>query len=327
MNLSRFKCAAVGALSLTLLGCASTDTLKTKGLLSAAQGKDPIGASGTSSHPSAAELEANLHHAQDLRKAGDFQSAANILSQLVLVSPDDASVLGEYSKALIGLGRSDDALAFVERAIELQPEDWSLYSARGVALDQKGDHRNAQMSFDRALALKPGDPTVLSNAALSHMQAGDLAGAEKLLLEAAQTGSEYPRIASNLALVRSLRNSRAPSPPAQAAATEGSRRGSPTASAVLPAPTPQGAAPIVQLSGTPAVVLPSSTERRKTDPDVRRQPVLNDQKSGPAVAKKLPAKDAPPAPADSVLAALLLRPALSEGRPVQPASVQIRQSQ
>jgi hypothetical protein len=42
------------------------------------------------------------------------------------------------------------------------------------------------------------------------MQTGDLEGAEALLLQASLSGAEFPRIASNLALVRSLRSSRPP---------------------------------------------------------------------------------------------------------------------
>jgi len=61
---------------------------------------------------------------------------------------------------------------------------------------------------------------VLSNAALSHMQTGDLDGAEKLLLQASPFSAEFPRIASNLALVRSLKTSRPPQTPLVAAPKE-----------------------------------------------------------------------------------------------------------
>lgn len=64
------------------------------------------------------------------RKSGDLSAAAHTLSQLVLLAPDDARVLGEYGKTLIAMGRTDDALAFLERAVELQPKDWSLFSAQ-----------------------------------------------------------------------------------------------------------------------------------------------------------------------------------------------------
>src|SRR6266700_1000457 len=89
---------------------------------------------------------------------------------MVLIAPDNAVVLGEYGKNLAAQGRSDDALAFLERAIQLQPGDWTLYSAQGMAYDQKANYRAAQASYARALVLKPGEPTILNNAALSYLQ-------------------------------------------------------------------------------------------------------------------------------------------------------------
>src|SRR5260221_540110 len=112
------------------------------------------------------------------------------------------------------------SVAFLERALELQSKDWSLFSAQGVAYDQKGEYLAAQAAYGRALLLKPGDPTVLSNAALSHVQTGDLDGAEALLLQASPSSAEFPRIASNLALVRSLKNSRPPQAPSVVPAKE-----------------------------------------------------------------------------------------------------------
>jgi len=209
------------ALSAMLLGCATTASVKDATVLSDSgqKGKDE---SSATSRPMGVptNIEGAIKQAQAQRKTGNFSDAARTLSQLVLLAPDDARVLGEYGKTLIAMGRSDDALAFLERAVELQPKDWSLFSAQGVAFDQKGEYLAAQKSYDRALALKPGDPTVLSNAALSHVQTGDLDGAEKLLLQASPFGAEFPRIASNLALVRSLTTSRPPQTPSVAAPRE-----------------------------------------------------------------------------------------------------------
>ena len=163
-----------------LLGCATTGPAQDATVLSDSGQKDK-GEISAPSRPVAAptNVDGAIKQAQAQRKSGNFSDAARTLSQLVLLAPDDARVLGEYGKTLIAMGRSDDALAFLGRAIELQSTDWSLFSAQGVAFDQKGEYLAAQKSYDRALALKPGDPTVLSNAALSHVQTGDLDGAEK----------------------------------------------------------------------------------------------------------------------------------------------------
>lgn len=190
----------------------------------------------------AANIEAAIRDAQALRKAGDLGGAAKSLSQLVLIAPDNPVVLGEYGKNLTAQGRSDDALAFLERAIELQPGDWTLYSAQGMAYDQKANYHAAQASYARALVLKPGEPTILNNAALSYMQAGDLDSAEKLLLQAPPGSPDYPRIAQNLALVQSLRVAQsakavAIAPPLQGLAGAPS---SPAPAAIAEAPVSSG---------------------------------------------------------------------------------------
>ena len=189
----------------------------------------------------AANLEKAIHDAQALRKAGDLPGAAKALSQLVLIAPDNGLVLGEYGKNLTAQGRSDDALAFLERAIELEPNDWTLYSAQGMAYDQKANYPAAQGSYTRALVLKPGEPTILNNAALSYMQAGDLDNAEKLLRQAPMGSPEYPRIAQNLALVQSLRAAQ----PAK------------TAAAVPPTPPPGPVAELTEPDVAPAPVVVS----------------------------------------------------------------------
>jgi hypothetical protein len=152
--------------------------------------------------------------------------------------------------------------------------------------------------------LKPGDPTVLSNAALSHVQTGDLDGAEALLMQASPYGAEFPRIASNLALVRSLKNSRPPQAATVAvpkelapvpAPTEGeapSVPDMPVASLPMPEPTasdipmaPQAASvaemPVYRAGDAAATA--SALEQLQTDPSVVVQPLPSQR---PAVAAK-----------------------------------------
>jgi Flp pilus assembly protein TadD len=151
------------------------------------------------------DVETFLAQAMEARVAGDAAGAARTLSQLVLLAPDDPRVLGEYGKALTAEGRSDDALAFLQRAIQLQPQDWTLYSAQGVAYDQQSKFIAAQASYSRALQLKPGEAAALNNDALSHIQAGDLKGAEDLVAQVLPQSPGYPRIAKTAALLDTLK--------------------------------------------------------------------------------------------------------------------------
>jgi Flp pilus assembly protein TadD len=154
---------------------------------------------------SEAEIAVFLAQAKKARGAGDLDTAAKLLGQLVLIAPDDPRVIGEYGKVLTAQGRSDDALAFLERSLQLQPGDWTLYSAQGAAFDQEGKYLSAQASYARALELKPGEAAVLNNNALSHMQAGDLDGAENLLRQVSPQSPDYARITKTLALLQTLK--------------------------------------------------------------------------------------------------------------------------
>lgn len=145
----------------------------------------------------------DLGRARTLRQQGHPAEASRILSQLVLVNPDDAVVLGEYGKALAAQGRGREAVAFLSRAALIRPNDWTLYCALGVAYDQNGDAAHARLVYEHALQLKPNDTTVLNNYALSRAMAGDIAGAQKLI-ELAAAQSSNTKVAGNQALIEKL---------------------------------------------------------------------------------------------------------------------------
>ena len=159
-----------------------------------------------------ADVTGNVRQAQLLRSKGDLDGATRILSQLMLIVPDDPRVIGEYGKLLVQQGRTVDAIQFLRRAVELQPGDWMLYSALGVAYDQVNDQQNARVAYERALVLKPNEPAILNNYAMSRMLAGDNVAARSLMARAQASGSTDPRIAQNLALL----DARAPLPAAVA---------------------------------------------------------------------------------------------------------------
>jgi cell division septation protein DedD len=208
---------------------------------------------GSKSDNAPMDLNSALLKAQLARRVGDFAEATKILSQLVLFAPDDARVMGEYGKTLAAQGKSDDALAFLERALQIRPDEWSYHSAAGVAYDQKGEYPLAQAAYSRALTLKPGETAVLNNAALSYMQSGDLDSAERMIRQAAATTTDKARIEHTVALVerakvirsQRLPNARTPSTPfSPAPATVSSPAPETPAepqvlASVAPAPLPQ----------------------------------------------------------------------------------------
>lgn len=152
----------------------------------------------------AQSVDNGVREAQAKRAAGDYPGAIKVLSQLMLVSADDARVVGEYGKVLVQQGRINEAIDFLRRAVQLQTNDWTYYSALGVALDQKGDYPGAKTAYEHALVLKPGESAILNNYAMSRLQAGDLDTA-KSLIGSATAASKDERIARNARMIASLK--------------------------------------------------------------------------------------------------------------------------
>lgn len=172
-------------------------------------------------------IEASVRDAQAKRLQKDYAGAVHVLSQLMMVAPDDARVVSEYGKTLIQQGRSREALDFLQRAAQLQQGDWTVYSALGVAYDQAGDYVSARSAYERALVLKPGETTILNNYAMSRALAGDLSQAKSLITQAS-AGSQDERIARNLKMIDGLTPVAASPAPSAASAA-------PTKTAAVPA--------------------------------------------------------------------------------------------
>ncbi|GAA0582442.1 tetratricopeptide repeat protein [Rhizomicrobium electricum] len=149
-------------------------------------------------------VDSGIREAQIKRTQKDYAGAVKVLSQLMLVAPDDPRVVGEYGKVLIQQGRAGEALDFLRRAVQLKSDDWTLYSALGVAYDQKADYASAEAAYSRALQLKPGEAAVLNNFAMSRLQAGDLDRARQLIAQAAN-GSKDERVVKNATMIANLK--------------------------------------------------------------------------------------------------------------------------
>jgi len=227
--------------------------------------------SADASMPTGTDIGMAVRQAQLMRVGGDLDGATKILSQLMLVQPDDPRVVGEYGKLLVQRNQPGEAVAFLQRAIELQPGDWTLYSALGVAYDKQSNPNAAMKAYEQALAMKPGEAAVLNNYAMSRMLAGDTARARILLMQAKASGSADPRIASNLAMLDRMAPVAAGTAPAEMPSAT-------MAATTAPRPVAVQSRPIAPVSAPPQMLAHNGTA------GVMMQAVPFDPKAGPVGA-------------------------------------------
>ena len=122
-------------------------------------------------------LAAELGRAAVLRKAGQAETAVEVLQQLAESDPDSAVVQATLGDTLRGLEQFADANAAYTRALDLYgPTDrarWFVLYTRGITLHQLDQWPAAQADFRASLALNPGQAQVLNYLGYSLVEKGE----------------------------------------------------------------------------------------------------------------------------------------------------------
>lgn len=145
-----------------------------------------------------------LNYAAALRLGGRTDQAVAVLEKGMVASQNDPEMSAAYGKALAANGNFDQALRVIRQTQQPDRPDWKLYSAEGAILDQQGNPAEARAAYQKALQIAPGEASIHNNLALSYLLAGDVANAEKTLRKAAALPGATSRIRQNLALVLGL---------------------------------------------------------------------------------------------------------------------------
>ena len=103
----------------------------------------------------------------------EYAEAAKLYAELVRESPDDASLRASLAGALGSLGKLDQALAELDRAIALEPANPEAYHNRGVIHEKRGDAKAAIREYQTALSYAPDyQPSRAALARLGGVPAG-----------------------------------------------------------------------------------------------------------------------------------------------------------
>jgi tetratricopeptide (TPR) repeat protein len=145
--------------------------------------------------------------AGSLFEAGRYDEAAKAYAALLAEDPEDGSLRASYGGVLGALGRYDEALEQLDKAIELEPLNAEAYHNRGLVHERRGEREAAIAEYRTALRYRPDYPP--SSAALRRLTgSADTGGPqtppEQLAALLAQRASEAARRGDHEAAMKQL---------------------------------------------------------------------------------------------------------------------------
>jgi len=108
----------------------------------------------------------------------DTANYVNTLEQGVVKFPEESYFLFNLINIMIGQGKNEEAINYLQRAITANPDDPQLYNALGIVYRNLNQIENASESLQKALAIKPDHANSLSHMGLLYYNMGVVARGE-----------------------------------------------------------------------------------------------------------------------------------------------------
>ena len=92
-----------------------------------------------------------------LKKLGRYEEALQAIDKALELNPDYSDAWYNKGVALRKLGRYEEALQAIDKALKLKPDDFDAWYNKCVALRKLGRYKEAQIAFKKAseLNMKP----------------------------------------------------------------------------------------------------------------------------------------------------------------------------
>jgi TolB-like protein/Tfp pilus assembly protein PilF len=117
--------------------------------------------------------EGHLALARYFEDSLDFARAGEEFERALALAPGDARVLRSYGLYAVAMGRTDDGIAALHRAVVLDPLNPRSHSALAVGLDTARRYPEAIAAYEHSLALDPDSPQSNALRGFSYYALGD----------------------------------------------------------------------------------------------------------------------------------------------------------
>jgi tetratricopeptide (TPR) repeat protein len=133
-----------------------------------------------------------------LAALGRKDDAIGALKRAIKINGKAASYHANLGEILRQAGRLDEAAKAIEEAIKLEPNNAQALNNLGIIQYERKQFQDAVKSYRRALELKPNMPEALNNLGNASRLTGDIDGALQAYQEALTQRAIYPEVYNNL---------------------------------------------------------------------------------------------------------------------------------
>lgn len=138
-------------------------------------------------------------------RSGDLSGAEQAYRLVLRDDPDHADALCLLGAVCLALGRFDEAVAHLRRALQVRPDYPEAHNNLGIGLGETGRLGEAEVSFRAALRLRPGYAEAHNNLGTVLRDAGRLDEAEASFRDAIRLKPDYAEAHMNLGVALSDR--------------------------------------------------------------------------------------------------------------------------
>jgi choline-sulfatase len=135
-------------------------------------------------------------------KASNWKAAQDALQRSLKLNPNFDQAMTALARALHQQGMDEEALQWVQKAIEANPKNLRAWYQKGW-ISVKSDPDGAMAAFDKALEVQPGFAMAHRDLGLILLQKGRYKEAAAHLEQAAQLGLAHPRLYNFLGIAYS----------------------------------------------------------------------------------------------------------------------------
>ena len=119
----------------------------------------------------------------------DWDEAATELQRCLELNPNFDQAMAALARALLNLGRLDEAKAWLDKALKFNPQNYRAWYERGF-IESKTDKAAAIADMERAVSIQPNFATLRRDLGMLQFQQQNYVEAAKHLAKAAELGIE-----------------------------------------------------------------------------------------------------------------------------------------